>query len=184
MTPLQKIQLRKSEIRSRLAEISALEGDALTSEIAEERDKLMGELRDAEPQERAAIIAEDAETRAAETRTDDGESAEVRGLLTRSRLSAFVREAETQATLEGAESELRAAVFGDQARPGLVPWEMLLPQAPERRTEKRADVATDVSNSAGAEQQSIVGRVFAQSAAAYLGVSMPTVMRGSSVNRL
>ena len=183
MTPLQKIQLRKSEIRSRLAEIAGMEGDALNEEARGERDTIMAELTGLEPQERAALVAEGAETR--DTRTDDGEGAEFRGLVTRSRLSAFVREAESQATLDGAEGELRAAVFGEHARPGLVPWEMLLPiggEAADRREEHRQDAATDVTDSAGAEQQTIVGRVFAQSATAYLGVAMPSVARGASAH--
>ena len=43
MTNLQKITLRLSEVRSRLNEISGIEGDALTEEVRNEAEALQGE---------------------------------------------------------------------------------------------------------------------------------------------
>ena len=62
MTSRQRIELRRSEIRSRLGEIAEIAGDALTKTIVTERDGLMTELRTSEPQLRAAIESEGGET--------------------------------------------------------------------------------------------------------------------------
>ena len=113
MTAQQKIELKRSEIRQRLGAIAELEGEALTDDVAVERDGLMGELRNSEGQLQAAIEAEATETRGASAveRLDDSEGAEYRGLVERSKLSAFVLESHRQGGLDGAESELRAAVL-------------------------------------------------------------------------
>ena len=42
MTNAQKLQIRLSEIRSRLSEIEELEGDAFTAEIRAENDQASG----------------------------------------------------------------------------------------------------------------------------------------------
>ena len=122
MTTRQQIELRHSEIRERLGVIAGLEGEQRTEAIAPEQTGLMTELRELEPRMQAAIAAEesDANTRG-EQRTGDGETAEYRGLCERVRLSAYVHEAQKQVALDGAEAELRSAVFGTNARPGLVP---------------------------------------------------------------
>ena len=59
MTNMQKLTLRLSEVRSRLNEISILEGDALTDEIRTETDTLTTEYADLEVRHRAAIVADD-----------------------------------------------------------------------------------------------------------------------------
>ena len=186
MTPVQKIQLRQSEIRSLLGAIAVLTGDDLTDEKRTERDKLMIELKDSEPQLRAAIEAEETEKRQRGDQTDlDGESAEYRSLCGKSRLARFVTEAHRQQAVDGAESELRSAVFGDGARPGLVPWEMLLPLHPvesDRREEHRADQITATADNAGAVSHPILARIFARTVGAYLGVSMESVERGVSAH--
>ena len=70
MTNTQKIALRLSEVRSRLNEISGLEGDVFTPEIRAESEKLTNEYGDLEVRHRAAIVADgETETRKA----DDGE---------------------------------------------------------------------------------------------------------------
>ena len=176
MTSLQKIELRRSEIRSRLGEIAGLSGDALTKEVAGERDRLMVELSASEPQLRAAIASEESENRA---RTEDGEGAEYRALCERVSLGRFVSEAHRMVAVDGAEAELRAAVFGDHARIGMVPWEALDPgRGRAAADEHRVD--TDVTGNAGALQQTVLGRIFAGTAAAYLGVRMDVVDRGVS----
>ena len=138
----------------------------------------MGELRNSEGQLQAAIEAEATETRGASAveRLDDGESAEYRGLVERSKLSAYVLESHRQGGLDGAESELRAAVFGDRSRPGLVPWEVLLPRGKTgSRFEERVDANTNITVNAGGTQETILGRIFADTAASFLGVRMASV---------
>ena len=181
MTAKQKVELRRSEIRERLGELAAADGEQRTEETETEQRALLTELKESEPRLQAAIAAEESDAnKRGEQRTGDGETAEYRGLVERVRLSAYVHEAQKQVALDGAEAELRSAVFGTNARPGLVPWEALL--LPERRTEERQDVITNVAGNAGAVQQSILGRVFADTATAYLGAELQSVERGVSAH--
>ena len=103
MTAQQKIELKRSEIRQRLGAIAELQGDDVTDDITTERDGLMGELRNSEGQLQAAIEAEATETRGASAveRLDDGEGVEYRGLVERSKLSAYVLESHRQGGLDG-----------------------------------------------------------------------------------
>ena len=181
MTSAQKIELRRSEIRSRLGEIAGLDGAAVTAEIGTERDTLLTELSGTEPQLRAAIAADETEARQRGDQVDaDGQTAEHNVLIKRSMLSAFVNEARTQQPITtGPESELRASVFGDSGRPGLVPWESLLPR---NVVETRADAATAVTGNSGAMSHPVLARLFAQSATAFLGVDMVSVARGVSAH--
>ena len=170
MTNAQKIALRLSEVRSRLNEIAGLEGDAFTDEIRAESEKLTNEYGDLESRQRAAIIADgDTATRAA----NDGEGREVRQLVSRANLGAYLHGAARERDVDGAERELRAALGldGDQ-----IPLDLLL--APD--VEKRADAATNVAASVAENQSAIAGRVFADSAGAYLGVERPTVAVGDT----
>ena len=166
MTNGQKLQLRLSEIRQTLNDLSGL--DTPTDAQRGEMDALTTEYRAKETQWRAATIAEAA---APETRAEDGEDTERRALVERAELRAYLHEAATGRAVTGAEHELRAAIFGEHAREGLVPWEALLP----RHDEQRADTATTAPTDVGASQASILGQVFADTAASYLGVSLPQV---------
>ena len=166
MTNGQTLQLRLSEIRQSLNELSGL--DSPTDEQRTEMDTLATEYRAKETQWRAATIAE---ADAPETRAADGEDTERRALVERVELRSYLHEAATGRAVTGAEQELRAAVFGEHAREGLIPWEALLP----RHDEQRADAATTAPTDVGASQASILGRVFVGTAASYLGVSMPQV---------
>ena len=105
-----------------------------------------------------------------------GEGAEGRALIERVELRAYLCEAASGTAASGAAHELRAAVFGESARSGLVPWEALLPP----RQEQRADAATSAPADVGASQAEVLGRVFADTSAAYLGVEMPQVPVGEA----
>ncbi len=166
MTNGQKLQLRLSEIRQTLNDLSGL--DTPTDAQRGEMDALTTEYRAKETQWRAATIAE---ADAPEPRAEDGEDTERRALVERAELRAYLHEAATGRAVTGAEHELRAAIFGEHAREGLVPWEALLP----RHDEQRADTATTAPTDVGASQASILGQVFADTAASYLGVSLPQV---------
>ena len=73
MTNAQKLALRLSEVRQRLNEIAALEGDDFTDEVRAEADRLTAEYRDKETQHRAAIVAEADEAQAAADGFDTGD---------------------------------------------------------------------------------------------------------------
>lgn len=176
MKPSQKLALRLSEVRQKLNELLAL--DAPNEEQRSELASLTQEYQKLEPEYRAAVIAE-SDGPATETREEDGESAEYRALVERSQLGAYLCEAASGRELkDGAEAELRAEVFGDRARPGLVPWDVLLP----RQEEDRVDAATNIANASGVgtNQQTILARVFADTAAAFMGVAMPSVGIGEA----
>ena len=76
MDDVQNLALRQSEIRSRLSEIGALTGDALTAEVTTERDGLTTEFRDVESRWRAATIAAGGEPAVTTVATGDPETRE------------------------------------------------------------------------------------------------------------
>ncbi len=79
MTTAQKIRLRLSQVRSRLNEISGLEGDAFTDEIRSEAESLQTDYADLETRHQAAIVAEgEPEKRAAAPDAEMRERIELR----------------------------------------------------------------------------------------------------------
>ena len=114
--------------------------------------------------------------------SDPGERREVRSLEARAQLSGFVREALDQREATGAEAEYRTAVLGDRAQPGRVPMAMLDPGA-EGDTERRADAVTPVAETAVPEgsRATMLERIFKQSIAARLGVTMRSVATGDAI---
>ena len=182
MTTSQKLQLRASEIRTRLAEIAGLADDALTDEIRSESDKLTTEYRDTETRHRAALVSESAELTEAETRGDlDGADAETRALMDlqgRASFAAYLMGFANQEQLSGAEREL-AEHRGLSTSGNVIPWDALLGAAPA--VELRADSVTPAPASGNPTNQAeILQRVFARGAVARLGVSMPSVAVGTA----
>ena len=192
MTPLQKIALRTSEVRSRLNEISALEGDDFTAEVRSENDSLVTEFGDLERRHRAAIIAEGADEQAAvgmfADGSTDGDSAELRSLLGRVKLTDYLAPAAGGVGLAGAAAELNSALEVPTVGPGggiAVPWRMLLPDGgltPETRqdaggTETRA-FTTTTAYGGGVMQRPILQRLFGMDIMEQLGVRIDTVPSG------
>ena len=166
MTNKQKLELRISEVRSRLNEISGLEGDAFTPEVRAEAGTLQGEYGDLEVRHRAAIVSEDdAEKRARLEYGDDPEARERRELRAKVSMGAYIGAAQEQRGLEGAEAEYNQACG---VRSGRFPLHLL--EQPEVRAE------TDAS--AKANQQTWIDRVFEQSMANALGITMKSVPAG------
>ena len=110
MTLSQTLQLRASAIRSRLTEIAAVDGDALTDEIRTECDTLTTEYQDVETRMRAAIVAEDEDRQAAELRlhpdAPDAETRALRDLQGRASLGRYLSGFCDGDQLSGAEKEL------------------------------------------------------------------------------
>ena len=169
MTPAQKVQVRISEVRQRLNELVGQ--DRLSEEEQAEADTLGGEYRELETKLRASLVADGGAGTGGETRAAPGE------LLGRVELRNYIMEAARGKTVDGAEAELRAEVFGDKARDGLIPWAALLPRHPE----ERVDVATTAPTTVGGRQEAIIPRVFAASATVFLGVMMPSVPVGEPI---
>ena len=174
MTTAQKLAVRLSEVREKLNQLSGK--DELTDEEQSEMRTLSGEYPALEARHRAAMIAESAEEAAAGEDTDsgDGEDGERRELRSRSRLSRYVGAALDGVPVDGAEAELSAAA----GCPGSVPLELFEARAgtgdPERRAVTPAPATTD-ENLAG-----IVPAIFDRSAAAWLGMEMPSVPTGDA----
>ena len=183
MTKSQKALVAMSEKRQRLNALQ-LRGAELTEEEKAEVKTLAGELDTLETEYRAAVQEEDEADAADRDKPEDGETREIRELRAKARLGVYVDAAVNGRSLEGAEKELRQAAFqvraggGDQD--GVIPWEILEPPAAPP-VESRADAPTVAPSGAGAMQDTIVGRVFADTAAAYLGVRMPVQESGDNL---
>ena len=116
---------------------------------------------------RAAIVSDDdAEKRARLEYGDDPEARERRELRAKVSMGAYIGSAQEQRGLEGAEAEYNAACG---IRSGRFPLHLLAPE-PEVRAE------TDAS--AKANQQTWIDRVFEQSMANALGITMKSVPAG------
>ena len=173
MTNAQKIQIRLSEVRERLNEVSGLEGDAFTAEIRTESETLQTEYRDLESRHRAAIVAEADEAAKAVTEpTEDSETRERRELRSKARVSDFVSSALSGRPVAGASSEYADAV----GVPGLMPLDLL--DSPEP-VEERA-VTPGPADETVSTTRPTVPYAFARTDAASLGISFPMVAPGEA----
>ena len=163
MTDLQKIQLRRSEVRSRVSELSAIE--APTIEQTTEMVTLNAEYQGLEVREQSAIIAGDGSTEPVVT--EDGEGAELRSIRSRADFGAYLSASlERRSIVNGAELELNQGMGIPLDR---FPLEMLLGDV-----ETRAAIDGDAQGN----QQTWIERLFSDTAAMSLGISMPSVAPG------
>ena len=177
MTPRQKIELRMSEVRQRLNEVSGLEGDDFTDEVRAEADTLGAEYRDLETRHRAAIIASPGEEGETEpTTTGGGDGRDRVELRQRASLGRFLLAALRGRSLDGAEAEL-AAEAGIDA--GSIPLELWDVPTEVRSTEARADAATTAPSTTGVNLDPLRPLIYARAVAPRLGVAMPRVESGA-----
>ena len=177
MTTRTKIELRRSEIRSRLGEIAALTGDDLTEAIQGERDTLMTELADTEPQLRAAIEAEgeEVETRAGAGEYETPEVRERLELRSRASLGAYLVAHLRGKQVTGAEAELQEAAGVDG-----IPLELFeTREVLEKRNAPEGRAVTGAPSTVGINLDVIRPAVFAPSIAPRLMVEMPMVESGT-----
>ena len=173
MTTLQKLELRRSEIKSRLGELAAL--DEFTDDQKAETDRLTKEFQEKETQYRAAVIAEGENAQSKEFGTD-GEAAEIRAIKNRSSLRNYLDAASKGTGLAGAEAELNDALEIRAGGGVRVPWTMLLPDV-----EFRADGVSDTAGlDGGTAQRPILRRLFGRSILDALGVRLDSVPSGMS----
>ena len=167
MTNAQKIALRLSQVRSRLNEISGIEGDAFTDEVRSEAGNLQTEYADLETRHQAAILSESgSETRQLEPDAEHRERIELRSQAS---LTNFIIGAMQGRMPSGAEAELQAAA-GVTGIP-LELWDVA--------REKRVDLATGTPGSVGVNLDSIRPAVFSAAVLPRLGVEMPRVESGT-----
>ena len=166
MTNAQRLEVRASEIRQRLNEISGLEGDKLTDEIRTESDTLQTEYRDTETKRRAAIVAESVEAEKVVPVEDaDAETRERRELRSKAQVHRYIGAGLDMRAVDGVEAEYAAA----EGAAGRFPLRLLAPDIEVRQT-------TDAES--GASQGSWLDRLFAQAAASRVGITMRSVPSG------
>ena len=194
MTDSQRKSLAISEARTALNGLIEKRnklptGQEPTAEDVTAMDSATRKVTALETEYRASLVAEqEAENKRAQ-HDPDGAELEMRRLLSRSNVLAFVNEAVTDHAVTGAEKELREAVFADSedSTDRLMPLDLLLPsdelETRARPIEHRADTVTPVASAALADgsQASVLERVFTRSVAARLGVAMPSVPVGAAV---
>ena len=164
MTPGQKLALRASEIRSRLAELGGV--DDLTDEHRAEIATLRTEYADVETRWQASTVSED-EPKPTETRTEDRElAALIEGSSIGSIFGACLEHRQTDGQTLELQTHLGLAA-------NQIPLELI------RGTEHRA--VTPAPANVAQNQSEIVPGVFPQSCAAFLGIDMPTVGVGEAV---
>ena len=185
MTNRQKIELKLSEIRQRLNEISGIEGDDFTDEIRGEADALQGEYKNLEVRHRAAITSEaEDEARMAGQFRDDAEGAEIRQLMSAVSISDYLSRAAAGVGIEGRAKELNAALEVEAiGKSGgiCIPWVVLAGPQPERREAPEQRAFTDTGDYAGGVQmRPILQRLFGPGIMDALGVRIDSVPVGRS----
>ena len=164
MTDRQKLELRQSVIRSRLAELGAAGG---TPEGQAEIDTMAVEYGSNEARIRAFMVADDAPV---ETTTATKESKERAELYTKAKVGDLVH------ALVNGKSSVKGAMAELQAEHGLADNEIHI-----RQLVPETYAVTPAPGNTGEVQQPIIPYVFPQSCAAFLGVDMPTVGVGEAV---
>ena len=186
MTSKQKLEIRLSEVRSRLNEISGLEGDSFTEEVRNEAEALQGEYAGLEIRHRASITAESAdEARMQGAFGDDGESSEIRQLMGAVSIGDYLGRAAAGVGIEGRAAELNASLkIEATGKSGgvCIPWAVMagpLP-APEARAREERAFTTTGEYPGGVAARPILQRLFGPGILDSLGVRIDSVPSGRS----
>ena len=174
MTESQKIELRRSRVRERLAAIGQLTGDAHTDEVEAEERALQDEYGALELRHRSALIAEDSalDDAKGEAGDLDAEQRERIELRSKASLGAYMRAALTGRMVTGAEAELQAAAAVDG-----IPIELW--DVPQTRTGAEHRAVTPAPATVGINLDPIRPAVFAPSIASKLLIDIPKVQSGT-----
>ena len=168
MTPIQRLTIKTSEQRSRLAELAGL--DELTDELRAELGTLGTAHQDTEAQLRAAIASTPDPDLAVDP-TVDPEVRERMELRGRASFGRYLVAALTSQQIAGAEAEYQAAC----KVPG-IPLDLFEQDRPEIRVDAASGVPATGTGTTVAPVQPFV---FSQSIAPILGIDMPSVGSGS-----
>ena len=169
----QKIQLEMSEKRNKINAMATSEdfdGDEL--------DALNKDYAKTEIRFRSAIISEESEKEETATEDMDSEGVEIRQLEGEINVSEYITSAMQGSPLSGEEAEYNAAnnLYGAGVQ---LPWMALLSRK-ERGAMREEHRAATTAPSADVIVSSVLQRVFADSAADFLGVSFPSVPAGQA----
>lgn len=174
MTNYQRIELRKSEVRQRLNDLSATEGE-LTSDHESEMETLATEYRQLEIKGRAELIIESDASEAAADKFEtepDSEGREIRALEGRSRIVTYIMAGSENRSLSGPEAEYSAAV-GLNGSSQELPLQLL---AADADGEQRHATGVDTT----ARPRRWLDRLFNATLLPYLGFSMESVQAGAA----
>lgn len=167
MTNSQRLTIKSIELRAKLNELAGL--DDLDAEQRASLDSVTTEYQTNESQLKVALLAEDAEETRALAESPDTGKRERAQLIGRANVGMIFDAALEQRQTDGAERELQTE-YGLQAN-----------QIPLAMLEVRATATANAPANVGQNQAEIVPVVFPQSAAAFLGIDMPTVPVGELV---
>ena len=175
MDELNKLEIRRSEIRQRMNEISGL--DDLSDAVIAEEKKLRSEYQQLEVRQRAAEIGADLDDKQAKEafQDDDKKGKELAELRSGVSLGKYLSAIAEGRSPEGREAELQKELGMGQS---MVPHDAIQTRQASPVIEKRA--VTAAPSDVGAIQHPIVPPVYAAGAAAFLGISMPSVGVGES----
>ena len=177
---LRELRDRQSKERQRMAELSV--AGELTDETRSELDSIENGTPDLERQLRAATVAAEAEESEQREAAKNGEGADLDDtedreraeLQAKARMGRYVQAAIEMRSVDGAEGELNAAVGIGSNR---FPLSLLAPREKRTaRTEDRAVTAVDVQTM----PRTWLDRLFAETAATRLGITMESVPAGSA----
>ena len=170
MTEIQRLQLKASELRSKLAK----------SEDAEEQDKLVAEYGDVEREIRVKMVADDVTdpkegeegndpAYAEEDEDVDAEDREFRSMLGKARIATYFDAVRTASAPQGVEAELQQHVG---IAPNQIPLDVLMGPREQR-------AVTPPAGTTGLNQQPIEDYVFPAMVASHLRIPQPRVASGS-----
>ena len=172
MTPLQKLTLRASEVRSRLAVIGGMSD--LTDEIRSELETLKNEYADLETRQQALTIAGDVPPEPETRNTSEGR--DIRALLRAGNLGDMFDNIVAGQHYTGANDEIRSHY---ELAHNQIPLAMLRDMDALDALETRG--TTTAPSDVQGNQHEILTPVFPQSALAFLGIAQPSVPTGDSI---
>ncbi|MDE0398486.1 MAG: phage major capsid protein [Candidatus Poribacteria bacterium] len=165
-----ELSRKMSESRQRLNELVGK--DNRSSEESAELETLETEYRSLETEFRAALIAEDDSGESQSTESTEG--IELRSLIRGASMADIASAVFSGGTTDGQTAELQQHF---SLAPNQVPLELLRMESGELETR----AVTPAPANTGRQQQPVIPYVFPMGAAAFLGVSQPTVGIGESV---
>ena len=173
MRKSQKLLLEQSELRESVNGLLGIEAGKLSTEQRGELDEKTKRLQETEGELRAAMIVESVEDeKLATLEGDDPEMMEIRSIRDRSRVGSYVVAAMEGRNVDGAESELNAAL---KMKANAFPLRLLAPEpAGNAELETRATTAANGQ----ANQQRWLDRLFADTSAMKIGITFDSVGPG------
>ena len=178
MDNLQKLAFRMSEVKQGINDIQvrAEPEDGDTAKLT----AFTAEAQDLEVRYRAALVATTDLPEAGPITEEKPEVKEFNAIYHKSKLFRFLDSIAHGKELDGADAELRAAVFPNGSRLGnehSFPLHLLLPL--DEDLEVRVDTATTIAAASGVKQtKPIAERIFARTDSAFLGANFVAVQAG------